>query len=853
MHADAYRFDRFELRPHSRELLADGEPARLGGRGFDLLLALVEQRHRVVSREELFDRVWAGRVVEDQNLRVQVNALRKLLGERSIATVPGRGYRFVLPLLEAAGDQAPAADERPEAASEVAQRPGPAWPEPPTLFGRGDELGEVCRLLQDQRLLTVAGPGGIGKTRVAQAVAHRLQSRFADGVGWVDFGALADAAALPSTLARALALPGSGSPDAVARALRGQAMLVVLDNCEHLADEISALARTLLEAAPRLKLLATSQQPLRLPGEQVYRLQPLPVPPAPEAGMPELAPGALLAYGAVELFVARVQSLQPRFALDAETAQAVAAICRQLDGLPLALELGAARVPLLGVQGVQQRLGESLQLLRGGLRGAPERQQTLRGALAWSHALLPEEAQRALRRLAPFAGSFALADAQHVVAGSDLDAWDALDLLGLLVDRSLVQVIDGPSDAEPRARLLDATRAFARERLAAASEATDAYRHHAEAMRRRIELADARFLGTPSGQWLQALLPDLDNLREAFRFSLQAGERETAVVLAASSAGLWIMGGLLVEGLSMLRAVRAWDDASLPPRLRSRLALALAQYGAGSVSDATPGDALAAARAAIEGYHALGDALHEYWARYFAIPLAERAGERVDVDAELARMKALESPDWPPLALRLRRSGEARQLARKGDWPAYRDAFRDEARRLAALGEQRGAWFAAQSHALAELVLGRPREAVAAIAPSVEQIRAQGRLRQTWTPLGLLVAALTEAGELEQAAHAMRELMPLMAAEGSPAWGIDHASLFLLYRGDHEGAALLHGWSNEQSSRRGEQRGPGIRQAHERVRAGLTEYCDEATLQALLQRGAQMDEEAVVARVLGAC
>lgn len=843
MPTDAYRFERFEFRTDTRQLLADGQPVRLGGRAHDLLLTLLEHRHRVVSREELFERVWPGRVVEDQNLRVQVNALRKVLGDASIATVPGRGYRFVLPV------QTGAAVAEPATTALAGATDVPPAIEAPILFGRDADLDEAARLLSTRRLLTLVGQGGIGKTRLAQALAHRMHRQFDGGAHWVDFGGLSDAQAVPSTLARALALPGSGSTAAVVRALRGQDMLVVLDNCEHLADAVATLARALLDGAPGLRLLATSQRPLHLADEQVYRLAPLSVPPVSAEGA-ECA--ALQAYGAVALFVARVQALQPRFTLDEASAPAVAAICRQLDGWPLALELAASRVPLLGVHGVRQRLGGALQLLRGGLHGAPERQQTLHAALAWSHGLLPADAQRALRRLAPFAGSFALADAQEVVAGDDIEAWDALDLLGLLADRSLLQVLQDPPGAEPRGRLLDATRAFAAEQLAASGEGAEVQRRHAQVLRRRIERADACFLGTPSHQWLSSILPDLDNLRAAFGASVQAGERETAAGLAAASAGLWVVSSQVVEGLSMLRTAQAWDDPAWPPRLRARLALALAQYGAASVSEATPAEALAAARTAVSAYRALGDGLLAYWASHFAIPLAERAGEAVDVPAELARMKALESPAWPPLALRLRRAGEARLLGRQGDWAAYRDAFCEEAARLQSLGEIRGAWFAAQSHGLAELMLGRPQAAVAALAPAVDQIRAAGLLGQTWTPLGLLSAALTEAGDLGAAARALRELLPLMQAGGSVAWGIDHASLFLLQQGDVQGAARLHGWSNEQSARRGEQRGPGIREAHARVRGEL-QACFRgrgAALDDLLAEGAGLDEDAVVAQLM---
>ena len=266
-----------------------------------------------------------------------------------------------------------------------------------------------------------------------------------------------------------------------------------------------------------------------------------------------------------------------------------------------------------------------------------------------------------------------------------------------------------------------------------------------------------------------------------------------------------------------------------------------------------PPDALAAARAALEAYRALGDRYHEYWALNFYIPLAERAGERIDVEAAIAQMRALEGAEWPPLVLRLRRGTEARQLGRRGDWAAYRDAFR----RGAAHGRARRMARRLVRLAVARTCGAHPRQPGrrrGGARPVVEQIRAHGGLRQTWTPLGVYTAGLIESGDLDGAATALRELLPLIQAEGSAAWGIDHASLYLLQRGDHEGAALVvHGWSDASAKRRGERRGPGIRETFERVGAALRAHHGADALAALMARGAAMDEDTIVARVLDGC
>ena len=253
----------------------------------------------------------------------------------------------------------------------------------------------------------------------------------------------------------------------------------MLDNCEHLVGAAAVLVAALRRIAPRVAMLATSQEPLRIEGEQLYRLSPLAVPAeAQRAHAGE--------FGAVALFVARVQALAPRFALATDTVDDVVEVCRRLDGIPLALELAAARVPLLGVTGVRARLDDSLRLLSSGARDAPPRQQTLRAALAWSHQLLTPEEQCVFRRLGVFAGSFALEFAQQALADDSLDAWTVLDHLGSLVDKSLV-IAEGA--AVPRYRLLETARAFALEQLDAAGEAEALRARHAAALRAAWQLS----------------------------------------------------------------------------------------------------------------------------------------------------------------------------------------------------------------------------------------------------------------------------------------------------------------------------------------------------------------------------
>ena len=434
------RFGRFELRPSERVLLADGAPVTLGARAFDLLVAFANRPGTLITKDELLATVWAGLVVEENNLQVQVSSLRKILGQSALATIPGRGYRFNLPVAsgeDAAADYCPlTADTSDETRTPKARTNLPS--RLPLLYGRKQDLAAIAALLREHPMVTITGSGGIGKTRVAQAVAKHILTEAAndypDGVWWVELAALTDGALVPSAVAQALGLSIAGErPTALAlrSELASQRTLVVLDNCEHLADAVTALVDTVAVGAPRVSILVTSQETLRAADEHVYRLAGLAVPDADDAG-------AALHSGAVELFAARARAVDPRFTLTATNLPAVIEICRRLDGIPLAIELAAARLPLLGVEGLRARLHERFNLLTGGARVVLRRHQTLRATLEWSHALLTPDEQTVFRRLGVFAGGFTLEAAQHVASDERIDQWTTLDYLGALVDKSLV-------------------------------------------------------------------------------------------------------------------------------------------------------------------------------------------------------------------------------------------------------------------------------------------------------------------------------------------------------------------------------------------------------------------------------
>jgi predicted ATPase/DNA-binding winged helix-turn-helix (wHTH) protein len=528
-------FGRFEVWPHRRELLADGQPIKLGGRAFDVLMALIEDCGAVLSKDALMARVWADRIVEENNLQTHISALRAALGpERGlIRTVSGRGYQF-------AGDvrvmSAPANGH--------ANGPLPAPPElapPPTnlrepvseLIGRDDNLRQILDHAAEHRLITLTGPGGIGKTRLALAAARDLRARFTDGVWVAEFSPLADPGLVPATIAAAIGLElgaGEVSAERLAQALSGRRLLLVLDTCEHVISAAASVAETILRAGASVRIIATSREPLRAEGEQIYPVPPLAVPTADDADPEE--------FSAVRLFTARSRAGGAQLAKDQHVAWLTAAICRQLDGIPLAIELAAARTVALGIEELAARLSDRFQLLTGGRLTALPRHQTLRATLDWSHRLLTETERVVLRRLAVFGGDFSLEAASAVVADSNLTAPDVIDGLSSLIAKSLVAAkVDG---ATARFWMLDTTRAYALEKLGDGDEREQLARRHAEYVRDHFAQAASTWKASPTADQLADHRGVIDNLRAALDWAFSPdGDAAIGAQLNAVATPFW--------------------------------------------------------------------------------------------------------------------------------------------------------------------------------------------------------------------------------------------------------------------------------------------------------------------------
>src|SRR5271166_1598066 len=496
-------FGRFLLFPHRRELLADGRPVKLGGRAVDVLMALIEARGAVVSKNALMARVWPDRIVEENNLQWQISALRAAFGadRNLIRTVSGRGYQFAgeistipeSPPADASTTKTAAQPDPRDARRDgglAGELPSTNLPEPLSeLIGRDDVLGEILSLAAAHRLVTLTGAGGIGKTRLALAAARRLLPQFADGVWLAEFSPIADPGLVPVTVAAAIGLDLGGgvvTTQRVSQALAGRRLVLVLDTCEHVIGAAAALAEAVLRAVGTLHLLATSREPLRAEGEWVYPVPPLAVPAEDAEDADDL-----LRYGGVRLFVERLRAAEPHFVSDRRGAAMIAAICRRLDGIPLAIELAAARAAVLGVEEVAAHLDDRFQILTGGRRTALPRHQTLRATLDWSYELLSEPERVILRRLAVFAGVFRLAAASAIIASGEIAPADIVDGIANLVAKSLVAAEAGSTVAGHR--LLDTMRAYGLEKLAESGEREWLARRHAEHYRDLFERAEAEW------------------------------------------------------------------------------------------------------------------------------------------------------------------------------------------------------------------------------------------------------------------------------------------------------------------------------------------------------------------------
>lgn len=598
----AILFGAYRLVPSERALFNGGQPVRLSGRAFDLLLALLERPGEVLAKDELIARVWPRTCVEEGNLRVHIGALRKALHDGSgslyVENVVGRGYSFVAPVRRVANHGHGAAVAAPASA------PGPqpaASPADPVLaahtriFGRSATLQQLAEQVPRRRLVTVVGPGGMGKTTVALAASGQLAPAFAHGVFLVDLAPLTDGAQVASALALALGMPSLSSDPAAALAahLHDMHALLVFDNCEHVIDSVAALVERLLRRTPRVHVLATSREPLRADAEWVHRLPPLalppplpPLPPLPDCGPAALAALAeLAATPAVQLFVERATAGMDSFRLGPDNAAAVADICRRLDGIPLAIELAAGRAEFFGVHGLAERLEDCFNVLTRGRRTALPRHQTLRATLDWSYDMLSPAEQATLRRFGIFRAPFTLECAAGVAPCADICGADVLDCIANLAAKSLLSA-DTSGDVVLY-RLLGTTRAYALDKLRASGELAWVAQRYAQRCCDLLRPAQTDLERQPLAAWMATYGRGIDHVRAALDWTFGAarergaacGDLALGLELCAVSAPLWYQLSLMDEYRARLQQAlqlaRDAGEGALAPQLEMPLALAL--------------------------------------------------------------------------------------------------------------------------------------------------------------------------------------------------------------------------------------------------------------------------------------
>jgi len=811
---------RYELRPAERRLLVDGEPAALGARAFDLLLVLVEQPGALFTRHDLLDRVWPGLATEESSLVTQINALRNVLGGDVISTIPGRGYRFTARIeaesastgmasAAVASPAPPPSDSPPEAPKLQTNLPATL----PHLIGRAEDMAALGALIGQHRLVSIVGAGGMGKTTIALHLTASRQADYRHGVCWVEVTTITDADALPAAIAAAIGVDiGSGDPlTGLCGALAPLTMLLTLDNAEQVIDGVARVVQAVLDKAPGVRFVVTTQAPLKLASELVYRIGPLTVPQGP------LPAAQALGFSAVAMFVDRARMADARFTLTDANAPAVIELCRQLDGLALAIELAAARAPMLGVQRLASSMSDRLKVLTSNRsRIAPARQQTLRAALEWSHGFLEERERAVFRRLSVFSGSASLTLVLQVVPdapdtphsgepGAALGEWEVLDALALLVDRSLVLALT-PDDAdEPRYRLLDTPRLFAREKLQQAGEEAALRQRHALAV---AGLFDAAYEMSMSGAvrfdaWQQAMAADLDNGREALDWARTTGDA-VSVVQIATTLGRALVTGAYRERVALADAVEPSIERINGADLLARVCRLLSSAIGTSQRQ----------RALLQTRRCVGrmpppsavDAAPTRWAHHLAqtaLANAEsRDGDLQAAEAALAQARALVDPAWPAARAHWQMEAEAFVAQARGDMAACLDWTR----RQVAVSEARGLSDGSSIANLvdAELAAGNPAQAAetgVALVASLVGSRDESSLAYARINTSAALLALDEPQQARPHLRAGWSQAPLFDMQ---PYFADYMALLAALEGRPEAAARVAGYADTANARVGE-------------------------------------------------
>ncbi|UYY59970.1 ATP-binding protein [Sphingomonas sp. S2-65] len=571
MPSTRYRFGAFLLETPQLRLTRDGEPVKLGGRALNLLAALAEAQGALVPRDALIARVWPNQAIDETALRVHLSGARKAMGQDGgspiIVAEPGRGYRLGIAVTREEDNP------QPEVGLPARARlPGRIG----KLFGRDAVTAALAGELVERRFLSLVGPGGIGKTTASLAIAQAVAERGDLDAWFVDLAPVGDGTLVLATIATKLGIPASGADlaDRIAARLAERPAVMLLDNCEHLVDAAAVVAEALLHGAPNLLLLTTSREPLRAEGEWVHRIAALEFPGDAERASVD----AVARCSATALFAERASAVNKGFAVDAHNAPAIIDICRQLDGIPLAIELAAARSDTMTPQAIAAGLDDRFALLTRGRRTALPRHRTLRGALDWSYDLLDPPMRALLDRLSLYRGDFDADRAQRMADGAGILPPAAEDMVAELVAKSMV--VASVTSAGARYRLLDTTRHYGLERLTASGAIQAARRDHAHIILRGLGDSAAAWEGKAPREWLAEYSAQIDDVRSAITWASGTdGDALLAAELVIAAAPLWFHLSLPGEFLKHAEAAIAVMDAGgVDP---SRQVELLSAYGHG--------------------------------------------------------------------------------------------------------------------------------------------------------------------------------------------------------------------------------------------------------------------------------
>jgi predicted ATPase/class 3 adenylate cyclase len=713
-----------------------------------------------------------------------------------------------------------------------------------TFVGREQDIADVTELLERHRLLTLVGSGGVGKTRLALHVGAELLDRYADGVWFVDLAPISDPELVSSVTAQALGMrqqQGQRLDEAIAHWLKPKKLLVIFDNCEHVVEWAAQLVASILTTAPQVAILATSRQALDIAGETAHRLPSLPLP----ADVAGLTADEALRYGAIVLFVNRAMAVDTRFALTDTTAPIVAEICRHLDGIPLAIELAAARVKVLSIPTLAQRLDERFRILTGGSRDALPRQKTLSALIDWSYDLLTPRERQLFARLGVFAGGFGLEAATNICGGEDLNEIDTLDLLSSLTDKSLV--VADTSGATERYRLLESTAAYALEKLSAAGQREALACRHAEYFRDQAHAASERYGTGSTFAWRAEVALELDNYRAALAWALTRGnDGVLGGAVAGAFSAFWGHAGLAIEGRYWIRLALERVSEAEQPRIAARLWLALSalSYGHGSH---------AAAERAIQLYASLGDARWTARAQqYLAFSLLQmgRLDEaKATIEQALATSRA--RGDTLNVAGCLGVQTSVERL--RGDFGAGRALLTQAVAAWKALGNDAGIANVLSNLAELEFADGHPQQALRAANEALE-IDARG-MHATNIAIGHnnSAAYLIALDDLTAARDSARE--GLRAArqtryENYIAAALQHLALLAGLGGDARRGAQLLGYVDAQYGALGIQRDITEQWGYDKLMTSLHETLSADEIAQLSADGAAWAEDQAVEEAL---